>query len=149
MSRHAAYLASPAWAAKRAEYRRYRKWQCRLCGVKRGGIQLHHLTYERLGHEDLDDLIPLCAGCHMLVHAHCAEHPDLSLRAATLSCLKKYRSLREVEKRKVAATRARRKARRRADRPQTDWVDRFGAKTIRIDPKQRESTRNAGATGTS
>lgn len=41
--------------------------QACICG-KTDELQLHHLTYERLGDEDLSDLTPLCADCHAMVH---------------------------------------------------------------------------------
>ena len=118
-----------------------------MCGTNRG-VQLHHLTYERIGNEELDDLIALCSGCHQVVHAHHAEHPRLSLKAATFHAIKTYRSELEITRRKRALRTARRKQAKRAARPQTDWVERLGAKTIRIKPST-ESPRNVGATGTS
>lgn len=38
-----------------------------MCGETEG-LHLHHLTYERLGAERLDDLTPLCPNCHAMVH---------------------------------------------------------------------------------
>jgi hypothetical protein len=32
------------------------------------GIALHHQTYDRLGTERVEDLVPLCAACHQGVH---------------------------------------------------------------------------------
>lgn len=37
-----------------------------MCGETQ--VQLHHLTYERIGDERLTDLRPLCIRCHALVH---------------------------------------------------------------------------------
>ena len=41
-------------------------WQCQECGRASSEMTLdvHHLTYERLGHERADDLIVLCRSCH-------------------------------------------------------------------------------------
>lgn len=39
-----------------------------VCVCDETEIQLHHLTYERIGDELLTDLRPLCARCHALVH---------------------------------------------------------------------------------
>lgn len=62
-----AYLRSTTWKRKRAEYRASgRPMEC-ACGANR--VQLHHLTYERIGDELLDDLQPLCAECHAMAHA--------------------------------------------------------------------------------
>jgi|SRR5215472_14775278 len=33
-------------------------------------LEVHHLTYKRLGHEHPDDLIVLCPGCHAKAHDH-------------------------------------------------------------------------------
>ncbi len=40
---------------------------CRGC-LKPGRVELHHLTYERLGNELDSDLLPLCRKCHGLLH---------------------------------------------------------------------------------
>jgi hypothetical protein len=48
------------------------KWaargRCQLCGRQFPhpfiGLEAHHNTYERLGHEHPSDLTALCAGCH-------------------------------------------------------------------------------------
>lgn len=58
------YLRSPAWQAKRqAVFNHYGK-RCFACKTYRGPIQVHHLTYVRLGHEHITDLRPLCQKCH-------------------------------------------------------------------------------------
>jgi len=65
---YAAYLASPTWAAVRKKYRDSGRPMVCLCGDQH--VQLHHLTYARVGgDEDLDDLQPLCPACHQIVHA--------------------------------------------------------------------------------
>lgn len=73
---YAAYMDSAAWQEKRREW--YHHWLdasgsrpgCLVCGrqwsVRTG--HLHHVTYMRLGHEDLEDLIPLCATHHARLH---------------------------------------------------------------------------------
>jgi hypothetical protein len=62
------YLCSPHWRGIRTQYRSAedRPQNCINCGADR--FELHHKTYERLGAEELDDLIPLCRDCHQLVH---------------------------------------------------------------------------------
>jgi hypothetical protein len=60
---HNAYLRSNKWKAKKATwYRKNGKW-CRVCSTKKD-IQLHHLTYDRLGNELLTDLTALCQKHH-------------------------------------------------------------------------------------
>lgn len=50
--------------------------QCERCGEHARhwfgdawvGLQVHHLTYERISHEDLADLEVLCVACHRVEH---------------------------------------------------------------------------------
>lgn len=76
--RYAGYMRSPAW------YRRRYQWAeeeagllpaggtivCLGCGKpwKLKQDDLHHITYDRLGAEEHEDLWPLCRGCHTLIH---------------------------------------------------------------------------------
>ena len=80
---------------KQIEYRKYlqsQKWQekrkkvferalknanstnrfgvCEKCGYQpwRPILQVHHLTYERVFHEEIEDLILLCPKCHKKHH---------------------------------------------------------------------------------
>lgn len=66
------YIASDAWRKRRAAYFKNRRKRCRACHARKQ-IHLHHATYERLGAELDQDLVPLCAGCHKRVHAHHKE----------------------------------------------------------------------------
>lgn len=61
------YLNSIFWKLKREEVRQARggRLTC-FCCERRQGIQLHHRTYRRLGHERLTDLVPLCDRHHWL-----------------------------------------------------------------------------------
>lgn len=73
------YLYSPAWqqlkrkvfdrANKTAE-RPNRFGTCEECGYQpyKPCLQVHHLTYERVGHERLEDLKLLCPRCHKKMH---------------------------------------------------------------------------------
>lgn len=60
------YLRSPHWRDLRRLAAAELPNVC-LCGATEQ-LQLHHMTYERLGHEQLVDLIWLCATCHNLTH---------------------------------------------------------------------------------
>lgn len=78
---YADYLRSPHWRRFRLEYKRVRSWRCAVCQEK-DRLELHHVTYERLGNEQLDDVRPLCQACHAVVHQLEAEgraglNPDL------------------------------------------------------------------------
>lgn len=57
------YLASVSWADKRDERLRLSRGMCESCGANRK-IQVHHLTYERIFKEEMDDLMCLCEQCH-------------------------------------------------------------------------------------
>jgi len=73
---YAGYMDSAAWQEKRREW--YHNWvdvhqtspSCLVCerqwSLRTG--HLHHLTYIRLGYEEMDDLIPLCAAHHARLH---------------------------------------------------------------------------------
>lgn len=56
------YLQSGAWAKKRAERLSIDSHKCQVCGAE--AEEVHHLTYNRLGKESMDDLVSLCKKCH-------------------------------------------------------------------------------------
>lgn len=64
---YAAYLRSPHWQALRRQALDLARRRC-PCGACTG-LQVHHLTYARLGAERLGDLAVLCRGCHRRVHS--------------------------------------------------------------------------------
>lgn len=63
------YLQSPSWRITRNRALRLSDWHCSKCDSRRN-LQVHHKTYERLGHEWDQDLIVLCRSCH-------EDHHDL------------------------------------------------------------------------
>ena len=70
-AQYRAYLQSPAWKAIRQQVLVRDAYACTTCGATSGKsiIEVHHLTYERFGHELLEDLITLCRPCHAKVHS--------------------------------------------------------------------------------
>lgn len=60
------YLRSPHWVKVKARYRESILPQACMCGEET--VDLHHMTYERIGAERLADLLPLCRRCHAMVH---------------------------------------------------------------------------------
>jgi hypothetical protein len=65
---HSAFIASSEWAKIRVDLFMLRGEKCEQCGRKKN-LHIHHLTYERFGgDEEPEDLIILCAKCHMLEH---------------------------------------------------------------------------------
>lgn len=67
---YSAYIKSSLWAETRRRYWRDPETQkvCGLCGTAEPPLALHHRTYERVGAEQLDDLIAICVACHHLLH---------------------------------------------------------------------------------
>lgn len=57
------YLKSDAWRERRASKLEASKFRCERCG-EREGLEVHHLSYDRLGQERTDDLIVLCKSHH-------------------------------------------------------------------------------------
>ena len=61
------YLKTGAWRERRAEVIARAKGICERC--RRWSIvNVHHLTYERLGREYPDDLLGVCSRCHEELH---------------------------------------------------------------------------------
>ena len=60
-------MESPAWRRRRALALRRSGHRCQRCGT---AVQLdvHHVTYTRLGHERPGDLRVLCRSCHDREH---------------------------------------------------------------------------------
>lgn len=63
------YILSEEWKEKADDAKRRAKFRCQVCN--RGpsdGIRLnaHHRTYDRLGHEEPEDITVLCETCHEL-----------------------------------------------------------------------------------
>jgi len=57
------YLRSPHWRRTSAAARRRAGYRCEQCH-RRTRLDVHHRTYERLGHERPEDLRALCRTCH-------------------------------------------------------------------------------------
>jgi hypothetical protein len=61
------YLKSVHWKSFRLKYKAStRKQACERCDYHL--FQLHHLVYDRLGNENLEDVVALCSNCHILEH---------------------------------------------------------------------------------
>lgn len=65
--RYQRYINSSAWSARRRVAIQRQGRKCRACHSQ-DEIQVHHRTYERLEHEDHEDLVVLCASCHSALH---------------------------------------------------------------------------------
>jgi hypothetical protein len=63
------YLRSDHWADVKRRYRESDLPQnCMGCDAP--NVQYHHRTYNRVGHELLTDILPLCRQCHQDVHQY-------------------------------------------------------------------------------
>lgn len=83
------YLLSDAWKEKRKEKLIHGGKRCEVCGTKKR-LQIHHLTYERIFQERMDDLMILCRKHHEAVEGLYQSSklrklgPVAELRAETL-----------------------------------------------------------------
>lgn len=69
------YMKSDEWKNRCEQRIRIAGNKCEMCGRLerncRNGLQIHHITYRRLGHENVyTDLICLCGGCHIKIHRY-------------------------------------------------------------------------------
>jgi 5-methylcytosine-specific restriction endonuclease McrA len=65
-ARYHAYLQSPEWKSLVSKIKS-RDRVCQLTGATTN-LEVHHITYDRLGNEDLSDLILLSRSAHQFVH---------------------------------------------------------------------------------
>ena len=66
---YADYLRSAHWQDKRAGAIRRAGGRCERCG-RAGRLDVHHITYARLGCEADGDLVALCRACHEVMHEY-------------------------------------------------------------------------------
>lgn len=85
------YYKSKHWIKTRKQYLESYDCACALCGkkkykkLKNGNFKLvakrftlHHLNYDHPYAETAKDLIPLCYGCHQLLHEILRRNPEPS-----------------------------------------------------------------------
>ncbi len=60
------YLTSTEWKERRSLRLEHDGHRCQDCGES--ATEVHHLTYERIGEEQLGDLLSLCRECHRMRH---------------------------------------------------------------------------------
>lgn len=61
------YLKTEHWLQLREEALGRAGHRCQVCAYKKN-LQVHHNTYENIGHEELEDLVVLCWKCHKTFH---------------------------------------------------------------------------------
>lgn len=66
------YIRSPEWEQIKQKRMELDNFSCVMCKRSREHcrtLQVHHITYARLGHEDiLNDLCTVCGSCHKKLH---------------------------------------------------------------------------------
>lgn len=68
------YLASREWSLLREKVRERSGNRCEHC-FREPQQAVHHLTYERIGQEDLRDLMAVCNPCHEFLSGKSHENP--------------------------------------------------------------------------
>lgn len=66
--RAAAARRSKHWKRLRVEALKRDRFQCVDCSKTGCLLEVHHLTYERMGAELLEDVVSLCQACHASRH---------------------------------------------------------------------------------
>lgn len=75
---YATYLLSPEWRAIRQVKLKETSHKCEGCSNV-SHLQIHHLTYKRIGHERMSDLMVLCDKCHAQVHEMWRKMPKFTV----------------------------------------------------------------------
>lgn len=119
-SDYSAYMQSEDWRERRREWYSGGWYRC-VCCWRHGRLELHHVTYRRLGRELDKDLLPLCRGCHDKVSDWIRENRAPNSPLATLLAIRsvavignrelsrRLKSTRELQLKSTAARRLRRK----------------------------------------
>lgn len=71
------YRQTHAWLTKREAVLERDGDRCQGCGSE--AAEVHHLTYEHIGDEPIEDLISLCASCHEAEHSIRSSYSPLWL----------------------------------------------------------------------
>lgn len=106
MADYHTYMKSKKWKRIRENYwASDRLKKCFICSIERNPhFHLHHLTYDRFGNEELDDLVPVCSPCHTKIHQIEKFHPDKTIKEVTLLVHSQNAGRRENEERKQKST---------------------------------------------
>jgi len=86
-NRYNEYLLSEEWSRKRNLILKEDNYNCCICGTEHD-LQVHHIHYNNVGNEHLDDCITLCKHHHIQIHdMSFSERKDIELK-----CLNKRQS---------------------------------------------------------
>jgi hypothetical protein len=67
-ARYRTVMGSPGWRRRRARVLRAAGRRCQTPGCTARAVDVHHVTYARLGHERPGDLLAVCEPCHDRLH---------------------------------------------------------------------------------
>lgn len=59
------HITSKKWQRFKRRVKLSRGECCERCGAASVGLEVHHVTYERLGNELPSDVLVLCHRCHL------------------------------------------------------------------------------------
>lgn len=65
---HEVYLKSPHWEKLKKVALQRADRKCQVCSCNNFPLNVHHNTYQNLGHEYITDLVVLCERCHSRFH---------------------------------------------------------------------------------
>jgi len=60
------YIKSSEWRQIRQRRLQFDLFKCRTCENEKR-LEVHHVHYRNLGHENIEDLITLCKNCHYAI----------------------------------------------------------------------------------
>ena len=84
------YIHSSAWRSRRQRALQLGHYRCAKCGSTTS-LQVHHLSYQHLGHELDNELVVLCASCHRQVHNHSVNTVATSPKTVSRASSKPYK----------------------------------------------------------
>jgi hypothetical protein len=95
------YLNSETWRKRRYAALEAVEFRCQLCG-ETDSLEVHHLTYERLGNEDPSDLFVICKGHHWIEDTKRKEpgritEPQPKVKPAVVLCYSVKRWLKKAQ----------------------------------------------------
>lgn len=65
-----AYLKSTQWRELRLQVLKRDQYTCQSCFIDNVPLDIHHIHYDNLGNEPLEDLVAVCRTCHSTIHEH-------------------------------------------------------------------------------
>lgn len=83
------YLASREWSLLREQVRQRSGNVCEHC-FSAPQQAVHHLTYERIGNEDLHDLMAICNACHEFLSGKSSVNPLMETHVITPEFMASY-----------------------------------------------------------